>query len=228
MEYNNTHDIIVIIDSITAASKILVSKVNPFQNIVILLATKIKSYLNKDTRNTIHFWYCPSKAEWPRHKLVDNQVKANNNSSMLPSKNSYLFSKKKECNDMLKEWQTFFSTSQKKGQIFLDFKDKKQHVIIPTYAKGSSWLPSIEFTSTLCAQFTHMTTGHVPIGKYQQCFFPNSLISCPCGQAAVQTCKHIVMQYDLHDLSSRPCNIIINSFVHFLVDNPTAFSFNNG
>ena len=147
---------------------------------------------------------------------------------MLPSKNSHLFSKKKKCNDILKEWQTSFSTSQKKGQIFLDFKDKKQHVIIPTYAKGSSWLPSIEFTSTLCAQFTHMTTGHVPISKYQQCFFPNSLISCPCGQAAVQTCEHIIMQYDLHDLSSRPCNIIINSFVHFLVDNPTAFSFNNG
>ena len=41
---------------------------------------------------------------------------------MLPSKNSHLFSKKKECNDILKEWQTSFSTSQKKDQIFLDFK----------------------------------------------------------------------------------------------------------
>ena len=41
---------------------------------------------------------------------------------MLPSKNSHLFSKKKECNDILKEWQTSFPTSQKKDQIFLDFK----------------------------------------------------------------------------------------------------------
>ena len=44
----------------------------------------------------------------------------------------------------------------------------------------------------------------------------------------VQTCKHIVMQCDLHKQSTRPCNIIINSFVHFLADNPSAFSFDNG
>ena len=102
IEHNDTHDIIIITDSIAATSKILESKVNPFQNIVIPLATKIKSFLNKDTKNAIHFWYCPSKAEWPRHKLVDNQVKANNIPPMCPSRNSYLFNKK-EYDDILKE-----------------------------------------------------------------------------------------------------------------------------
>ena len=39
MEENDTHDIIVITDSISAASKTLKSHVNPFQNSVILLAS---------------------------------------------------------------------------------------------------------------------------------------------------------------------------------------------
>jgi len=138
MDNEDTHEIIVITDSITAASKILESQINPLQKIVIPLTSRIKSFLSRDNRNTIHFWQCPKKAEWPRHKLVDDQVKATSDIPILPSKNSYLFSKKKECNDTLKEWQTSFSTSKKKGQLFLDFEDEKQHVIKPIYTKGGS------------------------------------------------------------------------------------------
>jgi len=39
---------------------------------------------------------------------------------------------------MLKKWQTFFSTSKKKEQVFLDFEDEKQYVIKLTYAKSDS------------------------------------------------------------------------------------------
>jgi len=45
------HNIIVIIDSITIASKILESQINPFQKIIILLVTRIRSFLSKDNRN---------------------------------------------------------------------------------------------------------------------------------------------------------------------------------
>jgi len=62
IELNNIYDIIVITDSITAARKILESKVDPLQNMFIPLASAIKTHLSKDSRNKIHFWYCPSKA----------------------------------------------------------------------------------------------------------------------------------------------------------------------
>jgi len=120
-----------------------------------------------------------------------------------------------------------FANSLKKGHYFLNFKDKKGIVIKPTYAKGSSWLSVIRFTNSLCARFTRMTTGYAPIGEYKQRFFSQLPTSCPYGKAEVQTRKHIVMECDRHDPSTRPCNIIINSFVHFLVDNPKAFSFDN-
>jgi len=133
---------------------------NKFLLLSYILWTQQKSFLDKDKRNTIYFWYCPSKTEWPRHKLVNDQVKAAVNTPTLSNRCSYLFSKKKEYNNILKEWQTSFATSQKKSQLFLDFEDEEEHIIKPTYAKGGSWLSYIRFTNSLCAQFTHMITGH--------------------------------------------------------------------
>jgi len=92
----------------------------------ILLASAIKTHLSKDSRNKIHFWYCSSKAKWPRHQLVDNQVKASRIIPTFPSKNSHLFSKKKESNDTLCEWQMSFASSLKKDHYFLNFQDEKQ------------------------------------------------------------------------------------------------------
>jgi len=104
MEIDGVHEITVITDSIAAAKKILESKVDPLQNMFIPLASAIKTFLSKDDRNNIHFWYCPSKAEWPRHKLVDDQVKASTCTPIFPSKESHLFSHKKECDNILCEW----------------------------------------------------------------------------------------------------------------------------
>jgi len=202
MEIDSVHDIMVITDSITAAKKILESKVDPLQNMLIPLASAIKTFLSKDGRNKIHFWYCPSKAKWPRHKLVDNQVKASSCTPTFPSKESHLFSRKKEYNNTLCEWQTYFTKSLKKGYYFLNFEDEKERVIKPTYAKGGSWLPVIGFTNSLCACFTCMTTGHAPIGEYRQRFFPHLPTSCPCGKAIVQTREHIVMECNRYDPST--------------------------
>jgi len=95
MDINDIHNIIIITDSISAARKILESKVDSLQSMIILLASAIKSYLSKDARNKIHFWYCPSKMKWPRHKLINDQVKASSNVPTLPNRISHLFSKKK-------------------------------------------------------------------------------------------------------------------------------------
>jgi len=55
IEINNIHDIIIITNSITAARKILESKVNSLQNIFLPLASAIKTFLSKDGRNKIYF-----------------------------------------------------------------------------------------------------------------------------------------------------------------------------
>jgi len=100
----NTCDITVVTDSIYTARKILESKMSPFQKSILPIAIQIKAFLSRSNRNAIHFWQCPKKAEWPQHKLVDDQVKASNGTPTCPSKNSHLFSQKKECDNILKEW----------------------------------------------------------------------------------------------------------------------------
>jgi len=194
---DNIHQILVVTNAISAANYILESRPNLLQKAVLPITSNLKSFFEKDNRNHIHFWQCPKKAKWPRHILVDDQVKVSANVPTLPSKNSYLFSRKKECDGALIEWQKAFSTEKRKGQLFLDFEDDKQRVIKPTYTKGGSWLPSIGFINALCVHFTRMTTGHTPIGEYRQRFFPNSPTSCPCSQADLQTCEHIIMQCPL-------------------------------
>jgi len=166
MEKENVHDIIVITNSIAAAKKIFESKTDPLQNMFIPVTSAIDSFFRKGSRNKIQFWFCPSKAKWPKHKLVNDQVKADNHAPIFPRKESHLFNKKKKCNNILHEWQDSFTTNPKRDQCFLDFEDENQKVIKPTYAKGGLWLPSIDFTNSLCARFTRMTTSHAPIGEY--------------------------------------------------------------
>jgi len=166
MEEENIHDIIIITDSIAVAKKIFESKTDPLQNMFIPVTLAIDSFFRKDSRNKIQFWFCPSKAKWPKHKLIDDQVKADNCAPIFPSKELHLFNKKKECDNILHEWQDSFMTNPKRGQCFLDFEDKNQKVIKPIYTKGGLWLPSIGFTNSLCACFTHITTSHTPIGEY--------------------------------------------------------------
>jgi len=126
---------------------------------------KIKTFLEKDGCNTIQFWYCPSKLKWPRHALVD-EVNASHTPPLLPNRNSFLFSKKKEYDHLLEAWKTSFKNSRKKGQLFLEFEDDKEHVIEPTYAKGGSWLSHIGISNSVCTRFTCMILGHAPIGEY--------------------------------------------------------------
>lgn len=121
-----------------------------------------------------------------------------------------------------------FTTSLMKGHYLLNFKYKKQYIIKPIYAKGSSWFPIIDFINFLYTHFMYITTGHAPIREYYQRFFSQLPASYPCGEAAVQTYEYIVMKCKIHDPSTCLCNIVINSFVHFLVENPAAFSFDNG
>ena len=193
-ENAEAHQILVITDALEAGKKIISSDNQYLQKSIIPIAEKIQSFLSKDGRNSIHFWHCPNELEWPRHTLVDKETKSSHTPPILLEKNSFLFSKKKECDFILKSWQQSFKNSKKKGQLFLEFEDDNEKVLKPTYSKGGSWLLYIEISNSICARFTRMMLGHAPIGEYRQRFFPNTPIHCPCGEADVETREHIFMQ----------------------------------
>ena len=228
LEDPEAQQVLIITDSIEAGKKIISSGDQHLQKSIIPIVEKIKDFLSKDRCNSIHFWHCPNKLEWPRHILVDKEAKSAHPLPILPDKNLFLFSKKKECDLILKSWQKSFKDSKKKGQLFLDFEDDNERVIKPTYAKGGLWLPHIGISNSICARFTRMMLGHAPIGEYRQRFFPNASVQCPCGEVEVETREHIFMQCRRYDASLRPRDICISSFVEFITGNPTSFCFDNG
>jgi len=126
MEIDSVHDIIVITNSIAAAKKILESKVDLLQNMLIPLASAIKTFLSKNGRKKIHFWYCPSKAKWPRHKLVDDQVKASSCAPTFPARNLIYSAKRKNATTPSANGKHILLTASKKITTFLTLKMKKK------------------------------------------------------------------------------------------------------
>jgi len=228
LESSDIHQILIITDALEVGKKIITLDDQYLQKSIIPIAKKMQRFLEKNGRNSIHFWYCPSKLKWPRHALVDEEAKSCYTLPTFLDKNSFLLSKKKKCNSLLESWQKSFKDSKKKGQLLLEFEDNNEQVIKPTYAKGGSWLPHIRVSNSVCTRFMHMMLGHAPIEEYRQRFFPNMAIHCPCGEADVETREHIFMQCRQNEIALRLRDIRISSFVEFIIGNPTAFCFDNG
>ena len=189
---NNITNIVVVTDAISAAQKIFNTSCHLFQLYSIAISQDLRVFFSKNPRNSITFWDCPSNDKWPSHQLVDKESKTSKFHPILPSKTSWDYSRKEECDSILKKWQMYFQASDLRGRNFLDLNDDNDEPIQPSYSKGGSWLKHFSVSNSLCAQVTRLITNHAPIGKYRKRFFPNEPTSCPCGQAPLETRDHIL------------------------------------
>ena len=67
---------------------------------------------------------------------VDKDTKKFNLTPILSCKELWDFSKKEECNNIIRNWQMTFQTSDFEGNHFLKLLDNDDHTIAPTYTKG--------------------------------------------------------------------------------------------
>ena len=70
---------------------------------------------------------------------------------LYSSRMSWDFSKKKECDDIIKEWHYEFKTSGLKEIFFLNILNNDFSNIEPSYTKGRLWIESFGFSNSLCA-----------------------------------------------------------------------------
>jgi len=108
LSMENTGHITLITDSIHAAKRIFDMSSHPYQSLVTPLATKIHHFFAKSPNHVIEIWHCPSNLKWKPHKDIDNVVKASQIAPTFSSKESWDFSKKSECDDLLKYWKYHF------------------------------------------------------------------------------------------------------------------------
>ena len=87
--------------------------------------------------------------------------------SILPSKSLWKFSKKEECDYIVKKWQMYFQAFKYKRNHFLDLNNDNNQSIHPTYSKGGAWLKYFSLCNSLCVCITRLITNHASIDKYK-------------------------------------------------------------
>jgi len=93
--------------------------------------------------NSIKFWNCPSNSKWHHYVFIDKETKKFNLTYIFSYKSSLDFSKKEECDDIIKNWQITFQALDSKENHFLDLLDDNYLLIKLTYMKNSLWFNQV-------------------------------------------------------------------------------------
>jgi len=143
----------------------------------------------------------PSCLNWSLYKSVNKETKAFNLSPLFPSKTSWDFSKKRECDDILNIWKITFQ------------------------AKEGSWLKAFGHSNSLCVCAARTITNHAPTSKYRLRFFPKEEFKCSCGSYPIESRHHILHECGRFNGYWNPRRDSLSHFVMFLVANLGAFTF---
>jgi len=225
--YNEISKIIVVTNSIHAARKIFNSLLYPFQKQSADVLKELQMFFSLHQKNSIKFWECPSCCNWSLHKAVNTKSKSFHPTPLFPSKLSWDFSKKQECDDLVNRWKMTFQASDSKGKHFLDLVDGDENTLEPSYIKGSSWLKYFGHSNTLCARASRAITNHTPIGEYQLRFFPREEFRCLCRLYPIETRHHILYECKRFNGYWNLRRDSIGHFILFLELNPNAFAFSS-
>jgi len=221
----NVSKIVVVTDSIHAARKIFDYKSHPYQIHSCAILKDLRMFFSSNESSSIEFWECPSKLRWNLHSSVDKDSKSFSLSPSYPTKQSWDYRKKIDCDDSLNLWKMTFQASDGKGRHFLELLDDELNPIEPHYKKGGPWLQSFGHSNSLCARAVRAITNHAPIGEYRLRFFPNEDIACPCSRYPIETRRHILHECNRFNGYWNPRRDSLSHFVMFLISNPNAFAF---
>jgi len=178
---------VIITDAIPAVKQIFDTSIHPYQIHLIAISKSLREFFNRNPHNSISFWDCPDSIKWSPHVLVDNELKHIKINHILPSRMLWEFSRKEDCDSIIRRWQMIFQAFDYKGRNFLDLNNDKGEHIRPTYTKGGAWLKHFGLSNSLCAWITRLITNHTSIGEYRLRFFPKESIACPFSNYPIKT-----------------------------------------
>ena len=224
---NNVSKIVVVTDSIHVAKKIFDYGPHPYQIHPTAILSELQSFFSSHESNTIKFWECPSKLRWRFHYDADKNSKSFSAHLSYPTKTSWDFCKKSDCNESTKLWKMTFQTLDGKGNHFLDLLDDNLNVIEPSYSRDGPWLQAFGHSNSLCARASRAITNHAPIGEYRLQFFPNMDFACLCNNYPIETRRHILHECQRFNGYWNLRRDTLSYFLMFLTANPNAFVFIN-
>ena len=221
----NIFKIVVITDSIHAAKNIFDLLSHPLQKQVAFILNNLWEFFLRHYENIIESWKCPSIYKWTLNYCVDIKTKFFNLIPLFSAKNSWDFSKKSECDNIINTWKMTFQVSNLKGNNFLDLVDGDDKILKPLYYKDRTWLQFFGYSNSLCVRATRAITNHAPIGEYCLWFFPRENFSYLCNLHPIKTRCHILHKCKRFNEYWNSRKDSIAYFVQFLVLNPSVFAF---
>ena len=115
--------IIVITGAIHSARWIFDSLTYPYQLQFIAILQDLRVFFNKNSYNSINFWYCSSNAKWTHYLTVNKETKQFNYIPNFPCKLLWDFNKKEECDLIIQNWQIMFQALDFKENHFFNLLD---------------------------------------------------------------------------------------------------------
>jgi len=99
---NNVFKIVIVTDSIHTAKKIFNCESHPYQIHSAAILRELHTFFLSNESNSIEFWECPSKLRWRFHRDADKDSKAFSVTPSYPTKISWDFCKKSDCDKSIK------------------------------------------------------------------------------------------------------------------------------
>ena len=218
--FNNISKIIVVTNSIHAAKKIFDCGPHPYQIHLAAILSKLRSFFSSNKSNTIKFWECPSKLRWRFHNNVNKDSKSFLVTPSYPTKTSWDFCKKSDCDKSIKLWKMTFQASDGKGKQFLDLLGNDLNDIKLSYARGGLWLQAFSHSNSLCTRAVRAITNYAPIGEYRLWFFLNMDFTY-----LIESRRHILHKCQRFNGYWNPRRDTLKHFTMFLTANLNAFAF---
>jgi len=182
--------IIIITDSLTAARRAVDASVHSGQAHSLAIVQALRGFFTNHPDRSIHFWDCPSKAQWSLHFLAHEDATSTKIAARCHPATSLDALQSKSAAACLDAWRTSFALPSSQGHHFLPLKGSIKNLLQPSYAKDGGWLPFIGKSVTLYARATRAILNHAPIGEFRQHFFPAECTQCPCGHYQVETHRY--------------------------------------
>ena len=144
--------IIIVTNFIHFANKILDYSSYSHQAYSATISCKLQEFFSINNTNTIKFWESPSHCKWFLHSAVNSETRKYQQNPSFPWITLWNFSKKRECNDIINEWEMIFQTSDGKGRNFLDLVDDENNPLELSYSKDNTWLQYFGHSNLLCTR----------------------------------------------------------------------------
>ena len=208
------------------AKKIFDSNVHPFQTHSAAILSKLWKFFNSNELNSIKFWEYPSKIKWRFHDDVDKDSKSFSVIPSFPSKISWDYCKKSDCDEINKLWKVMFQALDGRGNHFLNLLDDDLNAIESHQVKEGLWLQLFGHSNSLCACATRAITNHAPIGEYRLRFSPSIDFSCLCNNYPIELRRHILHECERFNGYWNLRRDMLKHFFMFLTANPNVFAFN--